>query len=150
MFPTSYIATSTDSELETVKKCTPLYGQPSWWGGWYDDGPDEKPSQDNGRLNDKRTGSGTYIAERPSSLSLHPTTATPPPSNTCSPSHAISQPSVVDLPGTHQPPVNDGYVSESERLLEDFKQRTLKAALWTPPRSVTRGRGTTPNTCPLN
>lgn len=27
------------AELETVKKCTPLYGQPEWWGE--DDGCEE-------------------------------------------------------------------------------------------------------------
>ena len=46
----------TDSELETVKKCTPLYGQPSWWGGWYDDGKEEKPSQDKGKVKNKCVG----------------------------------------------------------------------------------------------
>lgn len=38
-------------ELETVKKCTPLYGQPDWWG---DDGADDKNSS----------------SERPSNLSV--------------------------------------------------------------------------------
>ena len=35
---------------------------------------------------------------------------------------------VVELSPPHQTLANEGYVSESERLLEDFKQRSLKVS----------------------
>ena len=43
------IDTGAENDLETVKKGTPLYGQPSWWGEGEDGGETDTPPLPDGQ-----------------------------------------------------------------------------------------------------
>ncbi|XP_046364381.2 centrosomal protein of 170 kDa-like isoform X3 [Haliotis rufescens] len=56
-------------ELETVKKCTPLYGQPDWWGE--EEGTDSYPSKPGSKRSSVHGDTeSNNQADRPRSLSL--------------------------------------------------------------------------------